>query len=165
MWVINTSLLTTVSFHCDPGIPTPFHKFIHSLPWKHYILGHHCPCLALRLKSITKLMLCLFNHNQFRNPILLIFWLKRDIQVKEEGSHHVYAQSSLSEANGCLSSFPWFPVIKPPLRHFKRPAYASSSYAPSAPKKTDDHPVRYKMLDQRIKMKKIQNISHHWNKK
>ncbi|XP_076769412.1 dual specificity calcium/calmodulin-dependent 3',5'-cyclic nucleotide phosphodiesterase 1C isoform X2 [Arvicanthis niloticus] len=57
------------------------------------------------------------------------------------------------------------PVIKPPLRHFKRPAYASSSYAPSVPKKTDDHPVRYKMLDQRIKMKKIQNISHHWNKK
>ncbi|XP_052576565.1 dual specificity calcium/calmodulin-dependent 3',5'-cyclic nucleotide phosphodiesterase 1C isoform X2 [Peromyscus californicus insignis] len=57
------------------------------------------------------------------------------------------------------------PVIKPPLRHFKRPAYASSSYAPSVPKKTDDHPARYKMLDQRIKMKKIQNISHHWNKK
>uniref|UniRef100_A0A8C6EKD6 Phosphodiesterase 1C n=1 Tax=Microcebus murinus TaxID=30608 RepID=A0A8C6EKD6_MICMU len=57
------------------------------------------------------------------------------------------------------------PVIKPPLRHFKRPAYASSSYAPSVPKKTDDHPARYKMLDQRIKMKKIQNISHNWNRK
>ncbi|KAI5250966.1 Calcium/Calmodulin-Dependent 3',5'-Cyclic Nucleotide Phosphodiesterase 1C [Manis pentadactyla] len=56
-------------------------------------------------------------------------------------------------------------VIKPPLRHFKRPAYASSSYAPSVPKKTDEHPVRYKMLDQRIKMKKIQNISHNWNRK
>ncbi|XP_004626634.1 calcium/calmodulin-dependent 3',5'-cyclic nucleotide phosphodiesterase 1C [Octodon degus] len=57
------------------------------------------------------------------------------------------------------------PVIKPPLRHFKRPAYASSSYAPSVPKKTDEHPARYKMLDQRIKMKKIQNISHNWNRK
>ncbi|XP_060051800.1 dual specificity calcium/calmodulin-dependent 3',5'-cyclic nucleotide phosphodiesterase 1C isoform X1 [Erinaceus europaeus] len=57
------------------------------------------------------------------------------------------------------------PVIKPPLRHFKRPAYASSSYAPSIPKKTDEHPARYKMLDQRLKMKKIQNISHHWNRK
>ncbi|KAM7121645.1 dual specificity calcium/calmodulin-dependent 3',5'-cyclic nucleotide phosphodiesterase 1C isoform 3-T4 [Molossus nigricans] len=57
------------------------------------------------------------------------------------------------------------PVIKPPLRHFKRPAYASSSYAPSVPKKTEAHPAKYKMLDQRIKMKKIQNISHHWNRK
>ncbi|MBZ3887490.1 Calcium/calmodulin-dependent 3',5'-cyclic nucleotide phosphodiesterase 1C [Sciurus carolinensis] len=57
------------------------------------------------------------------------------------------------------------PVIKPPLRHFKRPAYASSSYVPSVPKKTDEHPARYKMLDQRIKMKKIQNISHNWNRK
>ncbi|ELK12642.1 Calcium/calmodulin-dependent 3',5'-cyclic nucleotide phosphodiesterase 1C [Pteropus alecto] len=33
------------------------------------------------------------------------------------------------------------PVIKPPLRHFKRPAYASSSYAPSVPKKTEEHPA------------------------
>ncbi|XP_070367638.1 dual specificity calcium/calmodulin-dependent 3',5'-cyclic nucleotide phosphodiesterase 1C isoform X7 [Equus asinus] len=57
------------------------------------------------------------------------------------------------------------PVIKPALRHFKRPAYASSSYAPSVPKKTDEHPARYKMLDQRIKMKKIQNISRTWNRK
>ncbi|KAM6152561.1 dual specificity calcium/calmodulin-dependent 3',5'-cyclic nucleotide phosphodiesterase 1C isoform 1-T1 [Erethizon dorsatum] len=57
------------------------------------------------------------------------------------------------------------PVIKPPLRQFKRPAYASSSYAPLVPKKTDEHPARYKMLDQRIKMKKIQNISHNWNRK
>ncbi|XP_023368237.1 calcium/calmodulin-dependent 3',5'-cyclic nucleotide phosphodiesterase 1C isoform X1 [Otolemur garnettii] len=57
------------------------------------------------------------------------------------------------------------PVIKPPLRHFKRPAYASSSYAPSVPKKTDEHPAKYKMLDQRIKMKKIQNISRNWNRK
>ncbi|XP_032944513.1 dual specificity calcium/calmodulin-dependent 3',5'-cyclic nucleotide phosphodiesterase 1C isoform X4 [Rhinolophus ferrumequinum] len=57
------------------------------------------------------------------------------------------------------------PVIKPPLRHFKRPAYASSSYAPSVPKKTEEHPARYKMLDQRIRMKKIQNISHNWNRK
>uniref|UniRef100_F6VQE6 Phosphodiesterase n=1 Tax=Callithrix jacchus TaxID=9483 RepID=F6VQE6_CALJA len=57
------------------------------------------------------------------------------------------------------------PVIKPPLRHFKHPAYASSSYAPSVSKKTDEHPARYKMLDQRMKMKKIQNISHNWNRK
>ncbi|XP_066094465.1 dual specificity calcium/calmodulin-dependent 3',5'-cyclic nucleotide phosphodiesterase 1C isoform X2 [Saccopteryx bilineata] len=57
------------------------------------------------------------------------------------------------------------PVIKPPLRPFKRPAYASSSYAPSVPKKMDEHPARYRMLDQRIKMKKIQNISHNWNRK
>lgn len=68
-------------------------------------------------------------------------------------------------ANGCLSSFAWPPVIKPPLRHFKRPAYASSSYAPSVPKKMEEHPARYKMLDQRIKLKKIQNISHNWNRK
>ncbi|XP_044531512.1 calcium/calmodulin-dependent 3',5'-cyclic nucleotide phosphodiesterase 1C [Gracilinanus agilis] len=57
------------------------------------------------------------------------------------------------------------PVIKPPLRHFKRPAYASGSYAPNVPKKTDDHPAKYKMLDQRIKMKKIQSISQNWNRK
>ncbi|XP_036102506.1 calcium/calmodulin-dependent 3',5'-cyclic nucleotide phosphodiesterase 1C [Molossus molossus] len=64
-------------------------------------------------------------------------------------------------STSCLT----LPVIKPPLRHFKRPAYASSSYAPSVPKKTEAHPAKYKMLDQRIKMKKIQNISHHWNRK
>ncbi|XP_042551044.1 calcium/calmodulin-dependent 3',5'-cyclic nucleotide phosphodiesterase 1C isoform X6 [Dipodomys spectabilis] len=70
-----------------------------------------------------------------------------------------------SPAPSTSSSRLTLPVIKPPLRHFKRPAYASSSYAPSVPKKADDHPARYKMLDQRIKMKKIQNISHHWNRK
>ncbi|XP_074055058.1 dual specificity calcium/calmodulin-dependent 3',5'-cyclic nucleotide phosphodiesterase 1C isoform X1 [Macrotis lagotis] len=57
------------------------------------------------------------------------------------------------------------PVIKPPLRHFKRPAYASGSYAPSVPKKTDEHPAKYKMLDQRTKIKKIQSISQNWNRK
>ncbi|XP_031808575.1 calcium/calmodulin-dependent 3',5'-cyclic nucleotide phosphodiesterase 1C isoform X2 [Sarcophilus harrisii] len=57
------------------------------------------------------------------------------------------------------------PVIKAPLRHFKRPAYASGSYAPSVPKKTDEHPAKYKMLDQRIKLKKIQSISQNWNRK
>ncbi|XP_028904801.1 calcium/calmodulin-dependent 3',5'-cyclic nucleotide phosphodiesterase 1C isoform X3 [Ornithorhynchus anatinus] len=56
-------------------------------------------------------------------------------------------------------------VIKPPLRHFKRPAYASATYAPSVPKKGDGHPVKYKMLDQRVKMKKIQTISQNWNRK
>ncbi|XP_023595371.1 dual specificity calcium/calmodulin-dependent 3',5'-cyclic nucleotide phosphodiesterase 1C isoform X1 [Trichechus manatus latirostris] len=77
----------------------------------------------------------------------------------KQRSHSSPAPSTISTSQLTL------PVIKPPLRHFKRPAYASSSYAPSVPKKTDEHPVRYKMLDQRIKMKKIQNISHNWNRK
>ncbi|KAM9215936.1 dual specificity calcium/calmodulin-dependent 3',5'-cyclic nucleotide phosphodiesterase 1C isoform 1-T1 [Dugong dugon] len=77
----------------------------------------------------------------------------------KQRSHSSPAPSTISTSQLTL------PVIKPPLRHFKCPAYASSSYAPSVPKKTDEHPVRYKMLDQRIKMKKIQNISHNWNRK
>ncbi|XP_059584675.1 dual specificity calcium/calmodulin-dependent 3',5'-cyclic nucleotide phosphodiesterase 1C isoform X2 [Alligator mississippiensis] len=55
------------------------------------------------------------------------------------------------------------PAIKPQLRHFKRPT--SGSYFSNFHKKSEDHMVRYRLLDQRGRMKKIQHISQHWNRK
>lgn len=155
---------------CHPSKPKPFLNVSHSLPSELHALGHHCPSLAVscfywfQVNGQVDIVLTWLSEMQSSVcACVCLAWRRHTRQ--EEGIHGVCGVSSLCEANACLSSFPWSPVIKPPLRHFKRPAYASSSYAPSVPKKTDDHPARYKMLDQRIKMKKIQNISHHWNKK
>uniref|UniRef100_A0A670JXZ8 Phosphodiesterase n=1 Tax=Podarcis muralis TaxID=64176 RepID=A0A670JXZ8_PODMU len=58
------------------------------------------------------------------------------------------------------------PALKPPIHHFKKASYASTSTTfPPFPKKTEDYLVKYKLLDQRGRMKKIQHISQHWNKK
>ncbi|XP_005302780.1 dual specificity calcium/calmodulin-dependent 3',5'-cyclic nucleotide phosphodiesterase 1C isoform X2 [Chrysemys picta bellii] len=56
-------------------------------------------------------------------------------------------------------------AIKPQLRHFKRPSYHSGTHFPSFHKKSEEHLVRYKLLDQRGRMKKIQHISQNWNRK
>ncbi|KAM9307972.1 dual specificity calcium/calmodulin-dependent 3',5'-cyclic nucleotide phosphodiesterase 1C isoform 2-T2 [Gastrophryne carolinensis] len=62
------------------------------------------------------------------------------------------------------------PVLKPQLRYFKRPTYCTSTRLPSFPKKIDEIPEghvvqKYRPVDQRGRMKKIQHISHNWNKK
>uniref|UniRef100_A0A8C4K6P6 Phosphodiesterase n=1 Tax=Dromaius novaehollandiae TaxID=8790 RepID=A0A8C4K6P6_DRONO len=57
------------------------------------------------------------------------------------------------------------PAIKPQLRHFRRPTHSSGTYFPAFQKKSEEHPVRYKLLDQRGRMKKIQHISQNWNRK
>uniref|UniRef100_A0A8B9TPB3 Phosphodiesterase n=1 Tax=Anas platyrhynchos TaxID=8839 RepID=A0A8B9TPB3_ANAPL len=56
-------------------------------------------------------------------------------------------------------------AIKPQLRHLKRPTHSSGSNFPAFHKKSEEHSVRYKLLDQRGRMKKIQNISQNWNRK
>lgn len=119
---------------------------------------------------MTKVRMCLFISLQLRFPVraqrvCFLVWKETDGSRESRLPPVFKLCRVIGEANGCLSSFAWPPVIKAPLRHFKRPAYASSSYVPSVPKKTDEHPARYKMLDQRIKLKKIQNISHNWNRK
>ncbi|KAM8811834.1 dual specificity calcium/calmodulin-dependent 3',5'-cyclic nucleotide phosphodiesterase 1C isoform 2-T2 [Eudromia elegans] len=57
------------------------------------------------------------------------------------------------------------PAIKPQLPHFRRPTHSSGAYFPAFHKKSEEHPVRYKLLDQRGRMKKIQHISQNWNRK
>ncbi|KAF1554208.1 Calcium/calmodulin-dependent 3',5'-cyclic nucleotide phosphodiesterase 1C, partial [Eudyptula minor] len=57
------------------------------------------------------------------------------------------------------------PAIKPQLRHLRRPTNSSGDYFPAFHKKSEEHPVRCKLLDQRGRMKKIQHISQSWNRK
>ncbi|KAF1444356.1 Calcium/calmodulin-dependent 3',5'-cyclic nucleotide phosphodiesterase 1C, partial [Spheniscus mendiculus] len=57
------------------------------------------------------------------------------------------------------------PGIKPQLRHLRRPTNSSGDYFPAFHKKSEEHPVRCKLLDQRGRMKKIQHISQSWNRK
>ncbi|XP_040518611.1 calcium/calmodulin-dependent 3',5'-cyclic nucleotide phosphodiesterase 1C isoform X12 [Gallus gallus] len=57
------------------------------------------------------------------------------------------------------------PAIKPQLCHLERPTHSSGPYFPAFHKKSEEHPVRYKLLDQRGRMKKIQNISQSWTRK
>uniref|UniRef100_A0A8V0ZAX5 Phosphodiesterase n=1 Tax=Gallus gallus TaxID=9031 RepID=A0A8V0ZAX5_CHICK len=56
-------------------------------------------------------------------------------------------------------------AIKPQLCHLERPTHSSGPYFPAFHKKSEEHPVRYKLLDQRGRMKKIQNISQSWTRK
>ncbi|XP_069814561.1 dual specificity calcium/calmodulin-dependent 3',5'-cyclic nucleotide phosphodiesterase 1C isoform X2 [Dendropsophus ebraccatus] len=57
------------------------------------------------------------------------------------------------------------PVLKPQLRYFKRPTYCTTTRLPSFHKRTDENVTKYRPVDQRGRMKKIQHISLHWNKK
>ncbi|XP_040290449.1 calcium/calmodulin-dependent 3',5'-cyclic nucleotide phosphodiesterase 1C-like isoform X1 [Bufo bufo] len=57
------------------------------------------------------------------------------------------------------------PVLKPQLRYFKRPSYCTTTRLPSFHKKPDENVAKYRPVDQRGRMKKIQHISVHWNKK
>ncbi|NWW49497.1 PDE1C phosphodiesterase, partial [Pedionomus torquatus] len=57
------------------------------------------------------------------------------------------------------------PAIKPQLHHLRRPIHSSGDSFSAINKKSEEHLVRYKLLDQRGRMKKIQNISQNWNRK
>ncbi|XP_069469322.1 dual specificity calcium/calmodulin-dependent 3',5'-cyclic nucleotide phosphodiesterase 1C isoform X3 [Ambystoma mexicanum] len=57
------------------------------------------------------------------------------------------------------------PALKPQLRHIRRPTFNTMTYLPSFHKKPDDSQPKFKTLDQRVRMKKIQHISLHWTKK
>lgn len=164
MAVLTSVCLTLPQNH--PIAASYFLNPLHSLEKNFIFWSDRCLSLGIcfYLKRMTKVKKCVSIYLQLVIPqreLNRVFWFwRRQLGPGARKSRHV-----IGEANGCLSSFAWPSVIKPPLRHFKRPAYASSSYAPSVPKKTEEHPARYKMLDQRTKMKKIQNISQNWNRK
>ncbi|XP_051466053.1 dual specificity calcium/calmodulin-dependent 3',5'-cyclic nucleotide phosphodiesterase 1C isoform X2 [Apus apus] len=56
-------------------------------------------------------------------------------------------------------------AIKPQLHHLRRPTHSSGEYFAAFHKKSEEYPVRSKLLDQRGRMKKIQHISQSWNRK
>ncbi|NWU94952.1 PDE1C phosphodiesterase, partial [Upupa epops] len=55
--------------------------------------------------------------------------------------------------------------IKPQLCHLRRLTHNTGDYSPAFHKKPEEHLIRYKLLDQRGRMKKIQHISQSWNRK
>ncbi|XP_009941362.2 dual specificity calcium/calmodulin-dependent 3',5'-cyclic nucleotide phosphodiesterase 1C isoform X1 [Opisthocomus hoazin] len=57
------------------------------------------------------------------------------------------------------------PAIQPQLHHLRRPTHSSGDSFPTFHKKSEEHLVRCKLLDQRGRMKKIQNISQSWSRK
>nr|XP_047931510.1 calcium/calmodulin-dependent 3',5'-cyclic nucleotide phosphodiesterase 1C isoform X7 [Anser cygnoides] len=73
--------------------------------------------------------------------------------------------SAGSPGSGSSANRLTLPAIKPQLHHFKRSTHSSGAYFPAFHKKSEEHSVRYKLLDQRGRMKKIQNISQNWNRK
>ncbi|XP_062425506.1 dual specificity calcium/calmodulin-dependent 3',5'-cyclic nucleotide phosphodiesterase 1C isoform X4 [Rhea pennata] len=81
---------------------------------------------------------------------------------KTDGPDRYSADSPVS---GSSANHLTLPAIKPQLRHFRRPTHSSGTYFPAFHKKSEEHPVRYKLLDQRGRMKKIQHISQNWNRK
>ncbi|XP_069715926.1 dual specificity calcium/calmodulin-dependent 3',5'-cyclic nucleotide phosphodiesterase 1C isoform X2 [Phaenicophaeus curvirostris] len=70
-----------------------------------------------------------------------------------------------SDLPGSLGNHLTLPAIKPQLHHLKRPIHSSGDYFPAFYKKSEEHPVKCKLLDQRGRMKKIQHISQSWNRK
>ncbi|KAJ1199784.1 hypothetical protein NDU88_003617 [Pleurodeles waltl] len=57
------------------------------------------------------------------------------------------------------------PALKSHFRHIRRPVYNTMTSLPHFHKNPEDSQPRYKTLDQRIRMKKIQHISLSWTKK
>ncbi|XP_061442888.1 dual specificity calcium/calmodulin-dependent 3',5'-cyclic nucleotide phosphodiesterase 1C isoform X4 [Rhineura floridana] len=83
-------------------------------------------------------------------------------RLVQNGSKQLMKAAPVPESTNRLT----LPAIKPPIRHPKNPNVASTSTAfPPFQKKTEDYLVKYKLLDQRGRMKKIQHISQHWNRK
>ncbi|XP_029445658.1 calcium/calmodulin-dependent 3',5'-cyclic nucleotide phosphodiesterase 1C isoform X2 [Rhinatrema bivittatum] len=72
---------------------------------------------------------------------------------------------NLNDASHRSPSHLKLPVLKPQVRYVKRPVYYTSTHLPAFHKKSEDSTARYKPVDQRGRMKKIQHISLHWNKK
>ncbi|XP_042331686.1 calcium/calmodulin-dependent 3',5'-cyclic nucleotide phosphodiesterase 1C isoform X3 [Sceloporus undulatus] len=83
-------------------------------------------------------------------------------QQIQNGSKQLVKTTPVQDSTNQLT----LPVIKPPMHHPKQPTFASTSTTfPPLHKKTEDYLVKYKLLDQRGRMKKIQHISQHWNRK
>uniref|UniRef100_A0A8C3KXI1 Phosphodiesterase n=1 Tax=Chrysolophus pictus TaxID=9089 RepID=A0A8C3KXI1_CHRPC len=80
-------------------------------------------------------------------------------EIKEDSMADKKDQSSVGNESKKTDA------IKPQLCHLNRPTHSSGSYFPAFHKKSEEHPVRYKLLDQRGRMKKIQNISQSWTRK
>ncbi|XP_034984903.2 dual specificity calcium/calmodulin-dependent 3',5'-cyclic nucleotide phosphodiesterase 1C isoform X4 [Zootoca vivipara] len=81
-------------------------------------------------------------------------------RLVQNGSKQLMKPAPLPESSNRLT----LPALKPPIHHFKKASSTSTTFPPF-PKKTEDYLVKYKLLDQRGRMKKIQHISQHWNKK
>ncbi|XP_077158723.1 dual specificity calcium/calmodulin-dependent 3',5'-cyclic nucleotide phosphodiesterase 1C isoform X3 [Paroedura picta] len=80
---------------------------------------------------------------------------------KSEGSKQRTNDAPVPDSSNRLT----LPAIKPEIRSSKKPNSLSNTTFPPFHKKTDEYMVRYKLLDQRGRMKKIQNISQTWNRK
>ncbi|NXV52279.1 PDE1C phosphodiesterase, partial [Uria aalge] len=74
-------------------------------------------------------------------------------------------RSAAFPGSGSSANHLTLPAIKPQLHHLRRPTHSSGDSFPAFHKKSEEHPVKYKLLDQRGRMKKIQNISQSWNRK
>ncbi|XP_053322950.1 dual specificity calcium/calmodulin-dependent 3',5'-cyclic nucleotide phosphodiesterase 1C isoform X2 [Spea bombifrons] len=85
-----------------------------------------------------------------------------------ESKQQVQNGMNLVNESSCTVDSPYLlklPVLKPQLRYFKRPTYCTTTRLPTFYKKTDENAVKYRPVDQRGRMKKIQHISLHWSKK
>ncbi|KAM9258005.1 dual specificity calcium/calmodulin-dependent 3',5'-cyclic nucleotide phosphodiesterase 1C isoform 1-T1 [Cariama cristata] len=85
-----------------------------------------------------------------------------DESKKTDGSGR---RSADLPGSGSSANHLTLPAIKPQLHHLRRPTHISGDYFPAFHKKSEEHLVRCKLLDQRGRMKKIQHISQSWNRK
>ncbi|KAM8967339.1 dual specificity calcium/calmodulin-dependent 3',5'-cyclic nucleotide phosphodiesterase 1C isoform 2-T2 [Pelodytes ibericus] len=93
---------------------------------------------------------------------------QQDKAGESNGKQQVQNGESNKIDAACTVDSPYFlklPVLKPQLRYFKRPTYCTATRLPSFHKKTEDNAGKYRPVDQRGRMKKIQHISLNWNKK
>ncbi|KAG8442727.1 hypothetical protein GDO86_011504 [Hymenochirus boettgeri] len=89
-------------------------------------------------------------------------------KARDVDSKQIIQSGIKSNDTSCTVDSPYLlklPVLKPQLRYFKRPIYCTTTYLPNFHKKTEEAAVKYRAVDQRGRMKKIQHISLHWNKK
>ncbi|NXP11092.1 PDE1C phosphodiesterase, partial [Thinocorus orbignyianus] len=80
---------------------------------------------------------------------------------KTDGKENILLHSVVTSVVLPLSP----PAIKPQLHHLRRPIHSPGDSFSAFHKKSEENPVRCKLLDQRGRMKKIQNISQNWNRK
>ncbi|XP_065608787.1 dual specificity calcium/calmodulin-dependent 3',5'-cyclic nucleotide phosphodiesterase 1C isoform X4 [Cyrtonyx montezumae] len=80
-------------------------------------------------------------------------------EVKEDSMTEKKDQSSVGNESKKTDA------IRPQLCDLKKPTHNSGLYFPAFHKKSEEYHVRYKLLDQRGRMKKIQNISQSWTRK
>ncbi|XP_032853263.1 calcium/calmodulin-dependent 3',5'-cyclic nucleotide phosphodiesterase 1C isoform X2 [Tyto alba] len=105
----------------------------------------------------------------------------QNVELKEDNKSDKKDQSSVRDeskktdgpaqrsadlpGSGSSANHLTLPAIKPQLRHLGRPTHSSGDYFTAFHKKSEEHLVKCKLLDQRGRMKKIQHISQSWNRK